>query len=104
MTWSELCKGLGPGTSLAVSDAGSTKTAAQAVGHRFVVTCSTPTHIRIGPQATVAATTDDLLLDTGQVLELEFWTQGDGTVNNALAGICPAAGSGAVYLAPRRSV
>ena len=105
MSCSELNLGLGAGVRLAVSDAGSTKTGALSAGEQYLVTADTPTHVVLAPVASATATVDDFLLAAGEQLALIPWREGNGTVHDAIAGICPAGGAaGNVYLSKRRSV
>ena len=89
--------GLSAGISFDVTSAGSTKSAALAVGERYLISCSAATHLRLGA-STSAAVTTDLLLPATVTLELEPW----GTANY-LHGITPSGTTSTVYLSKRRS-
>ena len=93
----DLNLGLQPGVVVAVAAASSAKTSALTVGARYLVSCSAPTHIRLGPTGG-AATVNDFLLHTGQILEVE-----PGPTTSFLHGISPSGGSGSLHAAPRRT-
>ncbi|MBU2613741.1 hypothetical protein KJ925_04815 [Patescibacteria group bacterium] len=99
--YNDLLRGLGTGVSVAVTDAGSTKLAALAKHQVYIIstTAANGVHVKVGPQASVAAAVTDHLLTPDAPIEVETTA-----TNNAVAGIVPSGGAAGVLTAtPRRT-